>query len=94
MPQIRENPLLSEITRRSERWMVSIFNNETNSMIEVIQILIVATGCTFEEAEIETWEADTYGKARVHFGEKTDCERIAKLIASIGVETTVTPEWE
>jgi hypothetical protein len=76
------------------RWMVVILNNETNSMDEVIAVLVAATGCTIEEAAIEAWEAHTYGKASVHFASKPDCAVAASIIESIGVATNVVPEWE
>ncbi|MDR3688862.1 MAG: ATP-dependent Clp protease adaptor ClpS [Fimbriimonas sp.] len=73
--------------------MVVIYNNDTNSLDEVIAILIVATQCGFEEASIETWEAHVFGKASVHFGEQDECRRAASIIAEIGVKTEVTKEW-
>jgi ATP-dependent Clp protease adaptor protein ClpS len=75
------------------RWMVVIFNNETNSMEEVVEILMIATGCTAEEAGIEMWEAHTYGKAPVHFASKDECDETACIIGSIGLKTEVSPEW-
>ncbi len=74
--------------------MTTIFNNEENSMEEVIWILMRATDCDREEAEIEMWEAHTYGKAPVHFATKAECERAADVIATIGIETEVAPEWD
>lgn len=73
--------------------MVVIFNNETNTVDEVIEVLILATGCTIEEAAIETWEAHTYGQAAVHFDTEPTCHDVARLIGSIGVRTEVQPEW-
>lgn len=78
----------------AERWMVVIYNNDTNSFDEVILAVMRATGCDEEEAAIEVWEAHTYGKAAVHFGSKEECEKAAKVIAAIGVKTTVSREWE
>lgn len=75
------------------RWMVIIYNNETNSMEEVVEILVRATGCDFDEAEIEMWEAHTFGKAPVHFSTKAECEDAASIISSIGVKTEVAREW-
>jgi ATP-dependent Clp protease adapter protein ClpS len=75
------------------RWMVVIFNNETNSMEEVVEILMVATGCNEQEAEIEMWEAHTFGKAAVHFATKIECEEAARIIASVGIKTEVAREW-
>lgn len=77
----------------SGRWMVVIFNNETNSMDEVIEVLVMATGCDIQEAYIEMWEAHTYGKAPVHFSSREDCDRAAEIISLIGVKTEVTLEW-
>jgi len=76
------------------RWMVVIFNNETNSMDEVIEVLMEATGCDVEEAAIEMWEAHHFGKAPVHFAAKSECEAAAAIIASVGVKTEVSPEWQ
>jgi ATP-dependent Clp protease adaptor protein ClpS len=76
------------------RWMVVIFNNETNTFDEVMEILMRATGCDAEEAYMEMWEAHTYGKAPVHFAAQSECESVAGVIATIGVETSVCREWE
>lgn len=77
----------------TDAWKVVIYNNETNSMDEVIFILITATQCTAEEAYIEMWEAHTFGKAAVHFAGQAECERAAAIIGSIGVQTDVCREW-
>ena len=76
------------------RWMTVIFDNDDNSMEEVVEILMRATRCGEEEAEIEMWEAHTFGKAPVHFGSREECEGAALVIGSIGVETEVAPEWD
>ena len=62
-------------------------------MDDVIMILITATGCTVEEAEIEAWEAHNYGKTAVHFASKAKCEEVAAIISTIGVKTEVSKEW-
>jgi ATP-dependent Clp protease adapter protein ClpS len=81
-------------TNLGARWMVVIFNNETNTMEEVLSILMEATGCSSEEAYTETWEAHTYGKAPVHFDSREECLRVSALIERIGVRTNVAPEWD
>ena len=88
------DPREVESTQTNGRWMVTIFNNDDNSVDEVITILIQATGCDLDEASIETWEAHTYGKAPVHFDSKEICEDAARIISSIGVRTEVSREWE
>jgi ATP-dependent Clp protease adapter protein ClpS len=94
MSHILLEPELSDANLGSGRWMVVIYNNDSNSMDEVIEILIRATGCDIEEASIETWEAHTFGKAPVHFSSKSVCEDAAKLISSVGIRTEVAPEWQ
>ena len=74
--------------------MVVIFNNEHNTVEEVILTLMAATKCTIEEAEIETWEAHNYGKASVYFASQAECEETAKVISGIGVKTHVCKEWD
>lgn len=76
------------------RWMVVIKNNDTTPIDDVVAVLVAATGCTIEEAAIETWEAHTFGKANVHFSSKPECERVSRVIEGIGVDTEVLPEWE
>ena len=97
---MRLTPLLPEIIdpaqshgTKENRWMVTIYNNDHNSFGEVIGILMRATECDREEAEIETWEAHTYGRAHVHFAERGECESAAEVIGTIGLRTEVTPEW-
>lgn len=87
-------PEIIEKGQVTGRWMVVIYNNDFNSMDEVVEVLMRATGCPTEEAIIETWEAHTYGKAPVHFSGRDECELVAAMIASIGVRTEVRPEWE
>lgn len=78
----------------SGRWMVVIFDNSYNTVDEVVEVLMRSTGCTLDEASIETWEAHTFGKAPVHFSDQDECEIVAAMISSIGVRTQVRREWE
>ena len=71
-----------------------IYNNDYTRYDEVIAILMKSTGCGLQEASIEVWEAHTFGKAPVHFSSRTECEIIATMISSIGVQTQVRREWE
>jgi hypothetical protein len=75
-----------------DAWLVTVFNNEYNTWDEVVDILLIATGCTIEEAEIETWEIDRLGKSVVHHGAEQDCRDAAEIIATIGIRVEVTQE--
>jgi hypothetical protein len=90
--------LLPEIDQPSlspgARWKVTIYNNDHTDRDEVLDALIRATGCDVQEAEIEVWEAEKYGRAPVHFAERTECESAAWIIGRIGVKAEVSLEWE
>jgi ATP-dependent Clp protease adapter protein ClpS len=75
-----------------EGWIVVVFNNDHNTYEEVIHILMLATNCSQEEAEIETWEVDHLGKSVVHHADKEECERVASVIRTIGIQVEVLEE--
>ncbi len=94
MSQTLQAPEISDGATGRGRWMTVIFDNEHNSMDEVVEILIEATGCDEEEAAIEMWEAHTYGKAPVHFASRDACLEAAGIIERVGIRTEVAPEWD
>lgn len=73
--------------------MITIFNDDYTPVDVVIAILMRATDCSLQEAQTEVWEAEHYGKAAVHFASKMECEKISRVIMSIGVVTEVSREW-
>ena len=73
-------------------WIVTVYDNDSNTYEQVIMILIVATGCSPEEAYIEAWEIDHLGKSVVHHGAKEECEHAASIISTIGIRVEVTAE--
>ena len=87
-------PVVIESPTSTGRWMVVIFNNDHTSIEDVITIIMRSTGCSAQEAFIEAWEAHHYGKSSVHFAKRTECEIVAGMISSIGVQTEVRREWE
>lgn len=70
-------------------WIVIVFDNDHNSWEEVITILQKATGCTLEEAHMETWEVHHLGKSVVHHGDEAECDRAAGIIRTIGIRVAV-----
>ena len=70
-------------------WMVVVFDNDFNTFDEVIGILQKATGCSLEEAQMETWEVHHLGRSIVHYGEKPECDRAAAIITTIGIRVAV-----
>lgn len=75
----------------TDEYVVIVFNNEVNTFDEVIDILQKATGCSLQEAEMETWEIHHTGRSVVHHGDRSECERVAAIIATIGIRVAVEP---
>lgn len=93
-PGIIERPEVEEIgpDAGGDHWIVTVFNNEVNTWQEVISILMIATGCNFNEAYIETWEIDHLGKSVVHHAEEDECSKVAGVIAEIGIRVEISSE--
>ena len=83
--------ILRDIQEAGE-YVVVIHNNDANSFDQVIAVLMHATECDLQEASLETWEAHTFGSAKVHFAPQLECKHVARIIASIGVKTEVRKE--
>ncbi|HWP31951.1 MAG TPA: ATP-dependent Clp protease adaptor ClpS [Fimbriimonadales bacterium] len=77
---------------RGGGWMVTVYDNNYNTWEEVMHILQVATGCTAEEAYIETWEIHNLGKSIVHRAAKEECEKASAIISTIGIRVEVSRE--
>jgi ATP-dependent Clp protease adapter protein ClpS len=90
-PSTIERPDLGD-SLRSERWVVVVYDNDSNSVEEVVHILLLATGCTVDEAEMETWEVHHLGKSVVHYGGKDECETVSAIISEIGIRVEVYEE--
>lgn len=73
-------------------YIVIVYDNDKNTYDQVIGILMKATACTLEEAEIETWEVDNLGKSVVHHGSQQECERAGSIIRTIGIRVEVVEE--
>lgn len=93
MSQTLLDPVQEQDALENGRWAVVIFNNEHTAYETVIRVLMFATECSLDEAEMETWEAHHVGKAQVHFAGRETCERIAGIIERVGVSTKVELEW-
>lgn len=90
-PILEQQPM--DATKQG-RFMTVIYDNDHTPIDMVIITIIAATGCTVEEAQIETWEAQTYGKAAIHFASEKECQAVAAKMMTIGVQANVQPEWE
>ena len=69
--------------------LVIVYDHDTITFDAVISILMQATACTLEEAQIETWEVHHLGKSVVHHGSEGECNRAAQIIRTIGLRVEV-----
>ncbi len=76
----------------TSHWIVVVYDNDFNTVDQVIRILVAATRCSLTEAEIETWEIHHLGKSVVHHGDRSECERAAGIIRTIGIRVEVVEE--
>jgi ATP-dependent Clp protease adapter protein ClpS len=76
----------------SQGWVVTVYDNDYNTVEEVIAVLIVATGCGMEEACMETWEIHHLGRSVVHHAREQECRAAAEVIATIGIRVEVSQE--
>ena len=89
----RRPDLFDETAQSSlDEYVVIVFNNEVNTWNEVILILQKATGCSADEARMETWEVHNLGKSTVHHGTQEECDRVAAIIRTIGIKVEVRSE--
>lgn len=84
--------IADSLTDSGAGFIVIVYDNDTNTQDQVIMILMQATSCTQEQAEIEMWEVDNLGKSVVHHGGKGECERVAGIIRTIGIRVEVVEE--
>ncbi|MBS1704677.1 MAG: ATP-dependent Clp protease adaptor ClpS [Armatimonadetes bacterium] len=87
-PELFDTPEINQ----DSGWIVTVFDNDFNTVEEVITILLVATKCTLDEAQIETWEVHHLGKSVVHHGAEEECRGVAKVIGTIGIRVEVSKE--
>ncbi len=88
-PEVREKPPV----HLDDAWIVTVYNNNHNTYEEVIAVLMLATGCSAEEAYIEAWEVDHLGQSVVHRASEEPCRDAAQIISKIGIRVEATPEW-
>lgn len=71
-------------------WKTTLFNCECHTFAQVIEQLMKATGCPFVEAQQQAQTVHVSGSAVVYRGTKTECERVAKILGSIGLLVDVS----
>jgi len=91
-PLLEPETIQTPFEQKDKGWIVTVYDNAVNTYMEVITILMLATKCDAEEAQIETWEIDNLGQSVVHSDSEENCLEAAKIIATIGIRVEATPD--
>jgi ATP-dependent Clp protease adaptor protein ClpS len=84
VPAVKEDEDIG--TGGGEGHTVFLFNCECHTFEQVIaQLCKAVPGMTEPEAEEIAWRVHTQGLAEVYKGGLPECERVAKIIAEIGL---------
>ena len=75
------------IQRESE---VTLFNCDCHSYAQVIDLLMKAIKCDQTTAVRYAVTAESFGSVVVYRGSKEDCEKVASILCSTGLDVSVT----
>lgn len=67
-------------------WVVILYNCDCHTFEDVEGILQIATKCTRDVAEFFAWKVHLDGRAIVFRSGRAECERVASIIGSVGLQ--------
>ncbi|MBM2816736.1 MAG: Clp protease ClpS [Ignavibacteria bacterium] len=68
---------------------VILFNDDLHTFDEVIFQIMKAITCSYDKAELLTWEVHSRGKACVYDGDVTTCLGVSSVLEEISLHTQV-----
>ena len=86
------DPLTDENTSVGFPFKVIVYNDEIHTFVEVINQLIKAIGCSFDEAKHFAFTIHVKGLAIVYFGDISACLKITSVLEEIGLHTQILSE--
>jgi ATP-dependent Clp protease adaptor protein ClpS len=78
-----------EKTGIMQPFKVLLFNDDWHSFDDVINQLIKAVKCSYEEARAYAFEAHVKGKAVVFNGELSECLKVTSILEEIALHTQI-----
>lgn len=70
-------------------YKVILYNDDVHTFDEVIEQLIKATGCSYDQARKYAFEAHVKGKAVVFSGELSECLKVTSILEEIALHTQI-----
>ncbi len=71
-------------------WITILWNCDCHTFDQVAAQLTKAIGCSYDDGMAIAWRVHTDGKAVVRVGPRLECERVAQILAEIGLRVSVT----
>ena len=70
-------------------WMTILWNCDCHTFEQVARQLVKAIACSYDDGMAIAGRVHNDGKAVVRVGAKTECERVGRILAEIGLRVTV-----
>jgi len=70
-------------------YKVILFNDDWHSFDDVINQIIKAIKCSYEEARSHAFEAHVKGKTQVFNGELNECLKVSSVLEEIALHTQI-----
>jgi len=70
-------------------WMTILWNCDCHTFEQVAHQLVKAIGCSYDDGMALAWRVHNEGRAVVRIGPRTECERVGRILAEIGLRVTV-----
>jgi ATP-dependent Clp protease adaptor protein ClpS len=70
-------------------WITILWNCDCHTFEQVARQLVKAIGCSYDEGMAIAGRVHNDGKAVVRVGAKTECERVGRILAEIGLRVSV-----
>jgi ATP-dependent Clp protease adapter protein ClpS len=70
-------------------WITILWNCDCHTFEQVARQLMKAIACSYDDGMAIAGRVHNDGKAVVRVGAKTECERVGRILAEIGLRVTV-----
>jgi len=78
-----------DLTALAPPWITILWNCDCHSFEQVANQLVKAIGCSYDDGMAIASRVHNDGKAVVRVGAKSECERVARILAEVGLRVSV-----
>ncbi len=77
------------VTTVEPPWITTLWNCDCHTFEQVAHQLMKAIACSYDDGMAIAGRVHNDGKAVVRVGAKTECQRVGRILAEIGLRVTV-----